>query len=446
MKLQSLTVIFAIIVIPMTLILSAYIGVQMDTQNLQQSYDTKLLDATHDAIVAFELNSLDNAYSASTESLRRDVQASINTFFNALALNLGTPAASTSHILQYIPAIVFTLNDGYYIYSPMEKEYLDEAGNIKTRYEHTLKPYIHYSMRYKTDDANDLVVNYSLDNYITVYGYLRGNYISRSGYLISGTVANNGRVYNNISITDTSAQTYYKNAKIFTDWVRSNISSIVVPKNAIDNNGNRYTEFSNNNIEVLYIDDDNNPESELSDFVGHKREVMRLSIQSNLNNAIYVYDNHSTTSTSFRMPVLTEDDWDKILSNVNMITFMQGIPAGTKIYNDYAIVTSTKNKQYVNEDLLYFTAIGDNYYHKINCPEIENKVGVVGHKTIDFERIKDEDGNYTYKDEYKNLYACYDCIIRKKTYDMNLNDRLLSALYTALGKEKYNFTKLFVSD
>ena len=56
MKLQSLSVIFVIIIIPVTLILSAYIGSQIDTASLQQSYDTKLMDATHDAVVAFEIN------------------------------------------------------------------------------------------------------------------------------------------------------------------------------------------------------------------------------------------------------------------------------------------------------------------------------------------------------------------------------------------------------
>lgn len=56
MKLQNLSIIFAIIIIPITLILSAYIGTQIDTASLQQSYDTTLMDATHDAVVAFELN------------------------------------------------------------------------------------------------------------------------------------------------------------------------------------------------------------------------------------------------------------------------------------------------------------------------------------------------------------------------------------------------------
>lgn len=91
MKLQSMAVIFAIIVIPITLILSAYIGTQIDTAALQQRYDTILLDATHDAVVAFQLNSIDNQYSTNADSLRRDVKASTNAFFTSLATNMQLP-------------------------------------------------------------------------------------------------------------------------------------------------------------------------------------------------------------------------------------------------------------------------------------------------------------------------------------------------------------------
>ena len=132
MKLQSIAVLFAIIIIPITLILSAYIGIQIDTQSLWQSYNTKLLDATHDAVVAFQLNTIDNNYVTNSDSLRRDVKASINTFFSSLATNLRTPAASPEYISQYIPAVVVTLYDGYYIYSPAEtKETVKNKNGVK---------------------------------------------------------------------------------------------------------------------------------------------------------------------------------------------------------------------------------------------------------------------------------------------------------------------------
>lgn len=89
MKLQNMTIIFIIIIIPVTLILSAYIGTQIKTANLQQQYDTKLMDATHDAIVAFQLNTMNNQYSNNADSIRRDIKAAINTFSTSLTTNLG---------------------------------------------------------------------------------------------------------------------------------------------------------------------------------------------------------------------------------------------------------------------------------------------------------------------------------------------------------------------
>ncbi len=48
------------------------------------------------------------------------MKASINTFFSSLATNLRTPAASHRiYFSIYIPAVVVTLYDGYYIYSPI---------------------------------------------------------------------------------------------------------------------------------------------------------------------------------------------------------------------------------------------------------------------------------------------------------------------------------------
>lgn len=427
MKLQNMAVIFSIIVIPMTLILSAYIGIQIDTARLQQNYDTKLLDATHDAVVAFELNSMEDDYSTNSDSLRRDIKASINALFTSLATNIGTPAANTSYITSYIPAVVFTLYDGYYIYSPIETEYKDN-GTTKTKYEHALKPYIPYTERY-----DDIVVNYSLDNYIAVYGYMNGEYISRAGYLIvEDDVKENGDeiTYKGIQIRDESAKKYYKAAKKFTEWIK---------KSGITN--------------ILDISTNNDPEDELSDFNAHKREIMKKSIQSNLNNAIYAYNAHTTQSTDFRMPVLTEQDWDKILTNVNVISFMQGLPVGTKLYNNYAIITSTDNKQYVDKDLLYYVANGDGYYHKINCPDLINEAKegkvITGYRSIAFNAKKDKEGNYTY--EHKEL-ACYKCIVspinekidenlKKVLYDNKIDDSLKQAYYNTIAKERWNLKR-----
>ena len=65
MKLQNLSVIFIVIIIPIILIVSYYISLQVDTINMQTAYNTKLLESTKEAIEAFEINTVEwnDAYS-----------------------------------------------------------------------------------------------------------------------------------------------------------------------------------------------------------------------------------------------------------------------------------------------------------------------------------------------------------------------------------------------
>lgn len=505
MKLQNMTVIFAIIIIPVTLILSAYIGTQIDTAVLQQTYSTKLMDATHDAVVAFQLNTANNAYSSNADSIRRDIKASVNTFSTSLATSLGLPGSNSSYIMPYVPALVFTMYDGYYIYSPNEYTYL-ENGENKTGYQHILKPYIHYSVRY-VNGSTDLVINYSIDNYITIYGNIAGKgYISKSGYLIDtnkvkvnrdnvtidNTIRiekeslkevvaikegenvlyneyifkyiNNQKVYqedsgkwftlNNLAKMyvnvdddkqDESAIKYYKEAYEFTKWLLEEpiILDTVRPQNAIKSDGTKYKEFQNNNKQILNVNSNNNPEDRISEFNQHKRETMKISIQENLNNAIAIYDAHSEKSANFAMPILTDLDWEKLLTNVNIISFMQGLPVGNNIYNNYVIVTSTENKQYINPEFIYFTDNTDTY-HKINCPNISEN-NLIGYKSLDFKIVNNkEDGTKYY---YKHPeYADYNCIINPLNEDLDIsklkNDNIKKAYYSALARERYNLDKV----
>lgn len=480
MKLQNMTVIFSIIVIPITLILSAYIGIQIDTVMLWRQYDTKLMDATHDAVVAFELNTINNKYSTNADSIRRDIKAAINTFSTSLATGFGLPAGGSSTIMPYIPALVFTLYDGYYIYSPHEYNY-EYNGEQKTGYEHILKPYIHYSGRYK-NGSNDITVNYSLDNYVTIYGYIGSEYISYSGYLIdtSKLVVNNGTVteyklaggdnlitaeketikYNDVDANNNvvqkqtqtdSMQKYYQEAYDFTKWITTNQSLIttVTPENAIKSDGSKFTEFSGDNTYILSISSNNDPEDRASAFTQHKREIMKLSIQDNLNNSIKVYNEHSPsmgTHANFQMPILTEDDWEKILTNVNLISFMEGVPVGTKIYNNYTIVTSTQNKQYINPNSIYFVD-NTNTYHRINCPVLEKNINngssITGYKSLDFRRHQYPNDNTKYYYKHSE-YACYTCIVNSLNEDteiQKLSPVLLKSYYKALARERYDLNK-----
>lgn len=222
MKYQNFAIIFVIIVLPISIVLSMYIQNQTDTLTLQTRYQSKLNDATYDAISAYQMNSL-NTQRVTGESVKSYVLASVNTFFTTLATNLGMSSASKSRLQTYVPAILFTTYDGYYIYSPTKTaivaedpdtgigltnkkkeityvksgadidEYKkitsDQVENIangtlgndftinsdeaKLEYNYMLKPFIYYSAQYKKGDNYDFIASYSLDNYVTVYGKKR---------------------------------------------------------------------------------------------------------------------------------------------------------------------------------------------------------------------------------------------------------------------------------
>lgn len=548
MKLQHLTIIFVVIIIPITLILSAYIGNQIDTASLQQSYNTKLMDATHDAVVAFELNTANNIYSGNADSMRRDITAAINTFTSTLATNLGMSGNNSEALMPYIPAILITLYDGYYIYSPSEyyktnvKENGEEVSSddMKTGYKHILKPYIYYSKKYES--GNDyIIVNYTLDNYITVYGKIGETLISRSGYLSTPStralIENNGenlsetikykyqgqlknedgtpmvdvddnpvvgtlvgelknvpfvyrdsqKVYyitgaigkkdgwytlsnltlnlysdQGMSATDYSAKAYRDKSDGFMQYIKEEFQG--------DGKKKSISSIVTVNEEKILLTD---PEDEQSLFNQHKREIIRNSIQDNMNNAMAIYNANAGslgTSSYFSMPKLSETDWEKIVTNVNIVTFMQGLSVGTKTYNNYAIVTSTNNKQYVDPNTIYFVDTrpksdphkDDNYHTLEHINADFNADNYIGYKYADFKKVK-----YEIKDQNDNVitnyyyrrqeYACYDCIVSTNKFEdtktkyeiLQNNASLKKKYYTALARERYNLdkpTKIFLQN
>lgn len=181
MKLQHLSIIFVIIILPISLVLSAYIQAQATTLSTQIEYDSRLISATYDAIKAFQLNTINNTTSNVSDSKIRDIEASANTFFNSLGTSFGLVGSGIDTLKSYVPALVYTMYDGYYIYCPfLNTNGLDIDDDGEWIY--GLKPYIYYSCEYR-DGSNDVVINYSLDNYITVEGWIDGEYVKKSGYL-----------------------------------------------------------------------------------------------------------------------------------------------------------------------------------------------------------------------------------------------------------------------
>lgn len=627
MKLQNMTVIFIIIMIPIILVVSYYIGLQINTITMQKNYTVKLQTAAKDSIQALEINTVEwnSASSNLADSKRRDVLASINTFTTSLANNMGIGGAGKGRIQAYIPAIVYTMYDGYYIYSAslMKDQDTDKDGltqfnadgTIKSNgksYQYILKPYSPYSARYASANGSiDVTVNYTLDNYIRVYGTVNGEYQAKEGYLVvcdddagvrvnknGGSISgityrgatikpealteqvytdegvkeyqyiydqydnklywdnkdgtnegnyfsvdkNNNKVYlqtalpegdagfsitnrfRKISIPmydnredewtvqkvfqilnprggykfyyenqsgafveftnpgktlgtvkqeeDYSAINYCVESYVFTQWVTKNLGNIKVGDMQIST-GNSINSLENitsaeqqyygqyNNVGsdqyIFRISDSNNPDPENDDayaesvLAQHKKDIIINTIEKNLSQAT-AQAQGMNPNYEYRLPQLSYDEWEQALSNISIIAFMQGMPIGLKYYNNYAIVTSTLNKEFVDPDELYFAGKDDQYYHQRQCEQATGS-DYVGYRSIDYvakSYEKSDNGTTSTKYYYPHANStnseleCYYCLVNRSTYKNNgrwkgnlLYKNWSDSYYNALARERY---------
>lgn len=514
MKIQSLAVMFIIIILPISLVLSTYVQNRVETLSMQAQYDSRLKSATYDALKAYQLNSFNSDTSYLTNSKIRDIEASVNTFFSSLATNFSTVGYTKETLQNYVPAVVYTMYDGYYIYSPYtntwDKE-TQETHERDTSYSngenlYGLKPYVYYSCRYIKGNV-DVVITYSMDNYISIQGTISGNPVSKYGYLISGVSENNGKVtYKGVTIdpetpltenvcvdgeinnypyikrngtkyyqiadntvftvlngqkqiqkdfqfpnTDDSAKKYYQEAIEMKKFIESNsdLKSLTIG-DAVDVNGNKFTsspftELTSDSGKIFDFDHNNGGiESEDSNFNTHRVDIIKYSITRNLSVAISNYNNYSKAAENgidFQMPELKDTDWEKIIDNISIISFLQGMNVGGKIYNGYTVITNTKNTDVVAEDSIYIKT-SDGIAHRLKEEGLEaNTTGAVGIFNIDIERRTGEDTNgntiYYYP---KQVTLSYDSIVtQNKVKQGEVTDKtLLKLYYTALGRERYS--------
>lgn len=535
MKIQNLAIIFIIIILPISMVLTAYVQGQVKTLNLQILYDSKLNNATYDAIKAFQLNTVNSSTSDIVNSKMRDIEASVNTFFTAISSNFNMAGYNGDVLKNYVPALVYTLYDGYYIYSPFTNTLNDTKVIESSKYKdgeriYGLKPYIYYSCRYVNSNL-DIVINYTLDNYITIQGEVNGKGIHKSGYLIDNITFDGDKVkYRGIDIekepkleeyvgnekltyikingvkyyqgtdgrwfsllngekryeedpfkyeSNDAATKYYIEAYKFKEWMEDNNILDLKESDAVDENGQRLKglededgnivyEFQNRNI-FTYNENGISIEEPTSVFNEHRLAIIRRSIERNLSIAIKNYNNYTGVTTEFQMPKLKEDEWDSILNNVCMISFLQGLSIGGKIYNGYSIIANNLNEEVVSEDSIYIAEKNDSLgnpgsYYKIgdktiNKTETINYNNYIGVFNIDFQRKSipklNTETNLTEITYYypKPQLGSYTSIINETNKDERLGDNIYSYLkntdlqslaklyYTALGRERYGMYK-----
>lgn len=550
MKIQYLAIIFVIIIVPISLIMSAYIQNQIDAIQMQADFDRNLTNATYDAVKGFQINTTNNKYSSISDSKIRDIEAAVNTFYNTLNTAMVQYSYSVDDVKLYIPALLFTLYDGLYISTNYDNVYStigegeDQKVDIKLNgknYQNGVKPYIYYSAKYRLKNGNIIVVNYTLDNEITVYGDFGDGegYITRSGYLINpdlvkdidvnaktlkydgveigpealterlitiedqerGTTKTDDYVYifyqndkiyldhddagnplrnddgtlkifwyNNYQKTyvndfairqyatecgmrSTSAFDYYYEAKDFSEWARDKLGDIELAdtlrvEDGITPVGDNvwytdeqtgeevpYLSENTGDAKLFYADENNDPMLSGSVFNNHRLSIIRKTIETSLNIVISNYK--TTTLYDYAMPELTESDWYRILNNVSVVAFMQGMSIGFRPYNNYAIVTNNINKEVVKPENIYIIAKEDGSnnkeYHQPGCKDLiegvkSGKLTIIGAYPIaSFQRqtvkISENDERYFYYQATGGdvLTGCYNCIV-DATGDYDIND------------------------
>ena len=193
MKLQQLAVVFIVIILPISLVINMYVDNNQKVIAEEAAYDDILLSATNDAVYAYQMNTLRNGYSTVNDSKIRDISATVNTFYNSLASGMGSSGYRREDLQGYIPAMLFTLYDGYYLYGDYQnavtitdgkQEYLTVNSNeLASR--NGVKPFIYYTCEYTSNSGNlDIVINYTLDNYITMMGVNGSDVINLSFPLV----------------------------------------------------------------------------------------------------------------------------------------------------------------------------------------------------------------------------------------------------------------------
>ena len=95
---------------------------QISTISLQTEYDMKLTAATNDAIKAFQINTANSSTSDIANSKIRDIEASVSVFKASIKSVFGMNGYSEDEMNEYIPALVYTMYDGFYIYSKFNNQ------------------------------------------------------------------------------------------------------------------------------------------------------------------------------------------------------------------------------------------------------------------------------------------------------------------------------------
>ncbi|MGC6583732.1 hypothetical protein ACPV3A_02020 [Paenibacillus sp. Dod16] len=315
----NFAIIFVLILLPFVVINSLDVEAQKKSMYLEAQYNAIIDTAAQDAASVLLTNSeQDNeARYESPKNVRVNKEEAARAFFNNLYINFGVidDPYGQGTIQRYIPAFVVIGYDGYYIYS--EQEYLDANGDKALKHVWSQKkPY-----SYKDKAGN--IFSFTLDDYITVYQ--ANSKELKQGYLFE--------------IDPLTSQKF-----VSPMWVGSSIPLI----------------------------------HDTTNFDNIRRQTIVSLIQSDLEYEINKHNNlvrRYGVSYTFTLPSIDQEEWDNTIDDVGVLAFVQGIPVGTKYYNNFALGGARIIKK---QEITGITVNGTKYYYDRSVC----KSGVMNHETF----------------------------------------------------------------
>lgn len=385
MKLSHLTIIFIIIILPISIISRSKMEDYFLTLRDQVRLNNVIDAATQDAIdTLIEAN---NEFQSISTTGKFDVtqklaKEAVQTFFKTFAINFNMPyipGQTESYFSVYIPAIVVVAYDGFYIYS------VDDTGN--RNYAYQMSPKIPYSY---TDEKTGAIINFTLGNHIKMlvktdpdndnsWKYLEGEltndfiedssenfqkYIDAYQAYYENTPAGTSQALDALindlpSLTSDLSVLIYALANKYEEKRAKIIPGFLVPGSS-----------TNRDVPLLQ---DYGEEREASDFHKIRRKVIIELIRQTLQEEINSHETYAKimgATYDFDLPEITDDDWTNSINDISVLSFVQGMKIGTSsYYNNYAFGGS----RIVETDYLYGTtdSTGLKLYHKSSCELIK---------------------------------------------------------------------------
>lgn len=283
-------------------------------------------------------------------------EATVNQFFTTMAVNMNLPYSDIDsgvtknakvEIENYIPAIILVGYDGFYIYS---------AELIDDEIKYVFKPKIPY-----TYEENDMIINFTLDNYVTIYN--KSMYVPESSRVYEGYLHNAG--------------TYESDREDYDGYTReqllqsTNNLSLIIDKFDIYN----FPAFLKGaDITNDYkFDEKGNMIADASDFHKKRRETIVNLITQALTEEVNEHNRYATmlgVEYVFSIPEISKDEWINSIDDVSILAFIQGIPIGIdEYYNNYAL----GGTRIVRAKDIYVAKVdGIMCYHKETCEHVQD--------------------------------------------------------------------------